>query len=171
MQKLAIVEGVRSGTGCVETFYLPIQETESKERLREFFVKVPYEYAGSLEEAKYYIRKYLTDDEELPKLVDLPSNLYELDEFLTRWSALDVEQKRTTVALVENEYEPLKALELAEKEVATIIDIETLTATRREIERSANIIWSIFLIWNTLGRSPNSSEFTSTPRLSAATLG
>ena len=124
MQKLAIVEGVRSVTGCVETFYLPIQETESKERLREFFVKVPYEYAGSREEAKYYIRKYLTDDEELPKLVDLPSNLYELDEFLTRWSALDVEQKRTTVALVENEYEPLKALELAEKEVATILDIE-----------------------------------------------
>lgn len=124
MQKLAVVQGVHNGTGCVETFYLPIQNESDKELLREFFVKVPYEYAGSRDEAKYYIRKYLTDDEELPKLVDLPSNLYELDEFLTRWSALDESQKQTTVALVEVQVEPLKAVALAEEEVATILDIE-----------------------------------------------
>ena len=124
MQKLAIVEGVRGGTGCVETFYLPIQNESDKELLREFFVKVPYEYAGSRDEAKYYIRKYLTDDEELPKLVDLPSNLYKLDDFLTRWSALDRSQKQTTVALVEHTFEPLKALELAEEELAAILDLE-----------------------------------------------
>ena len=124
MQKLVVVQGVHNGTGCVETFYLPIQNESDKELLREFFVKVPYEYAGSRDEAKHYIRKYLTDDEELPKLVDLPSNLYDLDKFLTRWSALDEEEKQTTVALVECEYEPLEALELAEKEFATILDIE-----------------------------------------------
>lgn len=123
MQKLAAVQGVRNGTGCVEMFYLPIQNEEDKAFLKNFFAKVPDEYAGSRDEAKYYVRKYLTDDEELPKLVDLPSNLYDLNEFLLRWSELDESQKQTTVALVEYEVEPLKALELAEEETASILDI------------------------------------------------
>ncbi|MBQ7112191.1 MAG: antirestriction protein ArdA [Thermoguttaceae bacterium] len=123
MQKLAVVQGVHNGTGCVETFYLPIQDEERKAFLKDFVVKVPDEYAGSRDEAKCYIRKYLTDDEELPKLVDLPSNLYELDDFLSRWSALDASQKQTTVALVEYEVEPLEALRLAEERLAELTDV------------------------------------------------
>jgi hypothetical protein len=39
------------------------------------------------------------------------------------WSELDESQKQTTVALVEYEVEPFDALELAEEETATILDI------------------------------------------------
>lgn len=123
MQELVKVKGFNAETGDGRWFHLPTSE-DDKTWLKDFYVKVPIEYAGSRYEAKHYVHEYLTDDEELPKLVDLPSNLYELDEFLTRWSALDEGQKQTTVALVEHGYEPLYALELAEKETATILDIE-----------------------------------------------
>jgi hypothetical protein len=121
MQELAKVKGFDAETGDERWFHLPTSDA-NESWLRKYYVKVPYEYEGSRDEAKYYVREYLTDDEELPKLVDLPSNLCELNEFLTRWSELDKSQKQTTVALVEYEFEPLEALELAEEETATIID-------------------------------------------------
>lgn len=122
MQELVKVKGFDAETGDERLFRLPTLVVEEF-LLRRYSVKVPDEYAGSRDEAKYYVRKYLTNDEELPKLVDLPSNIYELDAFLSRWSELDESQKQTTVALVEFGIEPFKALELAEEETATILDI------------------------------------------------
>lgn len=122
MQELVKVKGFNAETGDERWFYLPTSE-DDKDWLKDYYVKVPYEYEGSRDEAKYYVRDYLTDDEELPKLVDLPSSLCELNEFLTRWSELDESQKQTTVALVERGLEPFEALELAEEETASILSI------------------------------------------------
>lgn len=121
MQELVKVKGFNEETGDERWFHLPTSE-DDKGWLKDYYVKVPLEYAASRDEAKYYVREYLTDDEELPELVDLPSSLCELNEFLTRWSELDKSQKQTTVALVEHRFEPLKAIALAEEEIATIID-------------------------------------------------
>ena len=122
MKELVKVKGFNAETGDGRWFHLPTSE-DDKTWLKDYYVKVPYEYEGSRDEAKYYVREYLTDDEELPKLVDLPSNLCELNEFLTRWSELDESQKQTTVALVEVQVKPLKAVALAEKGEASILDI------------------------------------------------
>lgn len=124
MQGLVKVKGFEVGTFVRNErwFSLPTSE-DDKTWLKDYYVKVPDEYAGSNDEAKHYVREYLTDDEELPKLLDLPSNLYELNEFLTRWSELNKSQKRTTVALVENEYDPLEAIALAEDGLAVLTDV------------------------------------------------
>ena len=123
MQELVKVKGFDAETGDERWFHLPTLDVEDF-FLRRYSVEVPLEYAGSRDEAKYYIREYLTDDEELPKLGDLPSNLYELNAFLSRWSELDESQKQTTVALVEYEVEPFDALELAEEGQAVLTDVE-----------------------------------------------
>lgn len=123
MQELVKVKGFDAETGDERWFHLPTSE-DDKTWLRKYYVKVPYEYEGSRDEAKYYVREYLTDDEELPKLVDLPSNLCELNEFLTRWSELDESQKQTTVALVEFQVEPLEAVALAEEGEAVLTDVK-----------------------------------------------
>lgn len=122
MQELVKVKGFNEETGDERWFHLPTSE-DDKGWLKDYYVKVPLEYAGSRDEAKYYVREYLTDDEDFPKLVDLPSNLYVLNEFLTRWTELDESQKRTTVALVENEFEPLEAIALAEDGLAVLTDV------------------------------------------------
>lgn len=123
MQELVKVKGFNEETGDERWFHLPTSE-DDKIWLKDFYVKVPCEYAGSRDEAKYYVREYLTDDEELPKLLDLPSNLYDLDDFLTRWSELDKSQKQTTVALVEFQAEPLEAVALVEEGEAVLTDVE-----------------------------------------------
>lgn len=122
MQELVKVKGFDAETGDERWFRLPTLDVEEF-FLRRYSVKVPDEYAGSRDEAKYYIRMYLTDDEKLPKLVDLPSNLYELNEFLQRWSKLDESQKKTTVALIEYGVEPLKAVALAKEHLAELTDV------------------------------------------------
>lgn len=124
MQELVKVKGFKVPTFVKDErwFHLPTSE-DDKTWLKDYYVKVPDEYAESNDEAKYYVREYLTDDEELPKLLDLPSNLYELDEFLTRWSELDKSQKQTTVALVEYGVEPFKAVAIAEDGLAVLTDV------------------------------------------------
>ena len=123
MQELVKVKGFDAETGDERWFHLPTPDADES-WFRRYSVKVPLEYAGSRDEAKYYVREYLTDDKELSKLVDLPSNLCELNEFLTRWSELDKSQKQTTVALVEFQVEPLEAVALAEEGEAVLTDVK-----------------------------------------------
>lgn len=122
MQELVNVKGFNTVTGAERWFNLPTSE-DNKTWLKDFCVKVPYEYEGSRDEAKYYVRKYLTDDEELPKLLDMPSNLYELDNFLTRWLKFDKLQKQTVVALGEAGYDPNHSVYIVENGEAKITNV------------------------------------------------
>lgn len=84
--------------GYRKTIKLPVDWEPDEKDLEGYVVAAPclagYKYLS--------VVRFVSDDAELAKIEEFPRELPELNRFLKEWTTLDLNQKRTVVALTEN---------------------------------------------------------------------
>lgn len=93
-----------------KTFELPVEDgTESQ--LQGWTI---YDIPCRNEEAYEIPYEYIEAEQELSRLAEIPYDIEELNEFLSRWLALDESDQKVAISLYDYTGDWRKALELAE---------------------------------------------------------
>lgn len=84
--------------GYRKFIHLPVDWKPDEEDLEGYVVA---DLSNTGDSCRQSVR-FISDDAELAKMDELPRNVPDLNRFLKEWTTLDLNQKRTVVALTEN---------------------------------------------------------------------
>jgi hypothetical protein len=103
-----------------ETFELPVEKGTEPQLQGWTIYDIPCRN-GEAYEVPY---KYREEERELSRLAEIPYKIEELNEFLSRWLALDKEDRKVAISLYDYLGNWRKALDVAEYSDATLTEVQ-----------------------------------------------